>query len=176
MKNFIILIIFLGVTLGTPLISHQQTDTELPKYSPEQRWSRASYSVTLLFVTGIAYAKSMGQTAEQYGEYCAKLFTPGWGEPNTGRLSVIRGMNMNYMAWIESEFEITESSDESVTGRSNRPYVKYFGDDKSMYGVTVEEYEKCLSVFNHRLADYLGLKYKDGVKDGWLYMTFSKIK
>ena len=176
MKKLIIFIIFICVTLGTPLISHQQADTELPKYTPEQRWNRASFSITLSFVAGIAYAKSMGQSVEQYGEYIAKLFTPSWGEPNTGRLSVIRGMNMNYMAWTESEFEITESSEESVTGRSNRPYVRYFGDEKSLYGVTVEEFEKCFSVFNHRLADYLGLKYKDEVKDGWLYMTFIKIK
>jgi hypothetical protein len=176
MKKLVILIIFVGVTLGTSLISKQEADTELPKYTPEQRWNRASFSVTLSFVTGIAYAKSKGQSAEEYGEYCAKLYTPSWGEPNSGTLNVIRGMNLNYMAWTESEFEITESSDEFVTGRSNRPYVKYFGDDKSLYGVTVEEFEKCFSVFNNRLADYLGLKYKDEVKDGWLYMTFSKIK
>jgi hypothetical protein len=176
MKKLIILIIFIGVTLASSLISLQLTDTELPKYTPEQRWKRASYSFGLAFVTGIAYAKSMSQSAEQYGEYCAKLITSGLGEPNSGSLSIIYGMNYNYMAWTESEFEITESSDESVTGRSNRPYVRYFVEDQSWYGVTVEEFEQCFSVINHRLADYLGLKFKDEVKDGWLYLTFSKIK
>ena len=44
------------------------------------------------------------------------------------------------------------------------------------YGITLEEFETCGSGFNRLLAEYLGLGYKDEIKDGWLYMTFSKKK
>jgi hypothetical protein len=75
--------------------------------------------------------------------------------------------------WTDSEFEITESSDKSVTARSNRPWAKYFGDNETWYGVTLEEFEACFHVFNVRLAEHLGLGFKEEIKDGWLHMTFS---
>jgi len=176
MKKLIILIVLIGVTLGAPLISQQQAEAELPKYTPEQRWERASSQLTVIFVASIAYAKSMGQSAEQLGEYIAKLFSPGWGEPGSGTLNIISGVNRNFMMFTKSEFEITESSDVSVTGRSNRPWARYFGEDKTWYGVTLEEFETSFRVFNRLLAEYLGLEYKDEIKDDWLYMTFSQKK
>jgi hypothetical protein len=118
----------------------------------------------------------MGQSAEQYGEYCAKLFAPGWGEPGSGTLNIIRGVRRNFLMWTDSEFEITESSDVSVTARSNRPWARYFGDNKPWWDVTLEEFETCFRVFNVRLAEHLGLGYKDEIKDDWFYMTFSKKK
>ena len=151
----------------------QQTETELPTYTPEQCWERTSSQLTVSFVGAIAYAKSLEQSAEQYGEYLAKLFAPSWGEQGSGTLNIIRGVHRNFMMWTESEFEIIESSDVSITARSNRPWAKYFGENKTLYGVTLEEFETCFGVFNRLVAEYLGLGYKDEVKEGWLYMTFS---
>ena len=154
----------------------QQKENELPKYTPEQRWERASSQLTVMMVGAISYAKSMGQSAEQFGEYQMKLFAPSWGEPGTGSLNIIRGVNYNFMMWAGSEFEITESSDVSVTARSNRPWAKYFGEDKTWYGVTLEEVETYLETSIRLLAEYLGLEYKSEVKEDWLYMTFATKK
>jgi hypothetical protein len=150
----------------------QQKENELPKYTPEQRWERASSQLTVMMVGAISYAKSMGQSAEQFGEYQMKLFASSWGEPGSGTLNVIRGVHRNFMVWPGSEFEILESSDVSVTARSNRPWAKYFGEDKTWYGVTLEEVEKYFGTSIRLLAEYLGLEYKDEVKEGWLYLTF----
>ena len=176
MKKLIILIILISVTLGTSLTGQQQAETELPTYTPEQCWERASNQLTVSFVAAISYAKSLGQSAEQYGEYMAKLFMPSWGEPGSGTVNIIRGVRWNLLMWTKSEFEITESSDVAVTGRSNRPWARYFGEDKTWYGVTLEEFETSFRVFNRLLAEYLGLEYKDEIKDDWFYMTFSQKK
>jgi hypothetical protein len=173
MKKLIVLIALVGLALGSPLTSQQQADTELPNYTPEQRWERASSQLTWSIVAAIAYAKSMGQSAEQLGEYYAKLFLPTWGEPGSGTLNVIRGVHLNFLQWTKSEFEITESSDVSVTGRSNRPWARYFGEEKSAYGVTPEDFDTTFMAFHNLLAEHLGLEFKCEIKDGWLYMTFS---
>ncbi|UCE40404.1 MAG: hypothetical protein JSV17_13200 [Candidatus Aminicenantes bacterium] len=173
MRMIFIFFFLISLTLGAPLTAQQQAETELPTYTPEQRWGRASSQFTVSFVAGISYAKSMGQTAEQYGEYLAKLFAPGWGEPGSGTLNIIRGVRRNVLLWTNAEFEITEKSEVSVTGRLNRPWARYFGEDKTWYGVTLDEFEKCFSVFNHLLAEYLGLGYKEEIKEDWLYLTFS---
>jgi len=172
-KKFVTLMVLLSFAFGAHFIAQQQTQTDMPTYTPEQRWARAASQITVSMVAAISYAKSMGQTAEQFGEYCVKLFAPGWGAPDSGTLNIIRGVRRNFLMWTDSEFEITESSDKSVTARSNRPWSRYFGDNETWYGVTLGEFESCLHVFNVRLAEHLGLGYKDEIKNGWLYMTFS---
>jgi len=166
----------LGVLLVLSLLvalAAQAQDIELATYTPEQRWERASSQLAVSWVAGIAYAKSRGQTAEDFGKAVIELFTPGWGEPGTGTLNVIGGMNRNYMMFFGSEFELVEQSETAVSARSNRPWTRYFGEDGVWYGVTIEEYEKTFQIFNKGLADYLGLGYREWTEDGWSYMEFS---
>lgn len=167
-----ILGVVLVLSLLVPIYAQAQ-DIELATYTTEQRWERASSQLTVSFVAAIAYAKSMGQTAEDYGNAVVKLFTPGWGEPGSGTLGVIGGMNRNYLMFTESEFELVDQSATSVTARSNRPWMKYFGEDEMWYGVTLEEYENTFQIFNSGLAEYLGLGYEEWVEDGWAYMRFT---
>ncbi len=162
-------ILFLSV-LPTPTLAQE---IELATYTPEQRWERAGSQVAVALIGGIAYAKSMGKTAEDFGESMADTFVPGWGEPGSGSLGIVRGMHRNYSLWPNCEFELVEQSEESVTARVNRPWAGYFGEDEIWYGVTLEEYEKSFQVFNSRLSEYLGLGYEEWVEDGWLYLKFS---
>ena len=176
MKKIKILIVVIATVLVTSLGAQQQAAQELPTYTTEQRWERASSQLTVILVAGIAYAKSIGQSPEEYGEFLGNLFAPGWGEPGSGSVKIIRGVRRNYLMWPEAEFEITESTELSVTARTNRPWAKYFGEDHTWYGVTLDEFDACLHVFNRQLAEYLGLQYQEQIKDGWLYITFSKMK
>ena len=172
MRTRVLLTVLVLLALGVPMASQAQ-DIELATYTPEQRWERASSQLVVSFVAAIAYAKSMGQTAEDYGKAVVKLFTPGWGEPGSGTLGVIGGMNRNFLLYTESEFELVDQSETSVTARSNRPWVRYFGEDEMWYGVTLEEFEKTFQVFNSGLAEYLGLGYEEWVEDDWLYLKFT---
>lgn len=86
---------------------------------------------------------------------------------------MVRGMHRNLSLWPNSEFEIVEQSEKSVTVRANRPWSVLFGEDETWYGVTVQEYETFFGVFNSRLADHLGLGYEERTEGDWLYLTFS---
>jgi hypothetical protein len=169
-------LVFVAIPLAILFLSALPTlaqEIELATYTPEQRWERAGSQVSVAFVGGIAYAKSMGKTAEDFGESMADVFVPGWGEPGSGSLGIVRGMHRNVSLWPDCEFEIVEQSEESVTARVNRPWAKYFGEDETWYGVTLEEYEKTSQVFNSRLSEYLGLGYEEWVAEGWLYFKFT---
>jgi len=174
MRIAVSLILLVLVIVNMPLIAQQQAQMDLPTYTLEQRWERASSQYMVRSVAGIAYAKAMGQSAEKYGEFCAELFAPGWGEPSSGSVSIIRGVRRNMLLWSGAEFKITESSKTSMTGRANRPWAKYFGEDHTWYGVTSDELETVLHVFNQRLANYLVLQYEDRIDGDWFYMTFSR--
>lgn len=146
---------------------------DLPEYTPQQRWERAASQATVSIVAGIAYAKSKGQSAEEYGEFLAEVFAPGWGEPNSGSVQIIRGVHRNWNLWPAGMLDILEISDNSVTARANRPWTTYFGEDRTWYGVTLEEFEQVFRVFNERFADYLGLRYEEQVEGEWLVITFT---
>jgi hypothetical protein len=166
------LVALVALALGIPL-GVQAQEIELATYTPEQRWERAGSQITVMGIAGIAYAKSMGKTAEDFAETISDVFAPGWGEPGSGSLGVVRGMHRNYSLWPNCEFELVEQSEESVTARVNRPWAGFFGEDETSYGVTLKEYEKTFQVFNSRLSEYLGLGYEEWVEDGWLYHKFT---
>jgi len=176
MRTSVIIIVLLAITVIAPLAAQQQTQLELPEYTLEQRWARASSQLAVSWVVAISYAKSVGKTSEQYGDYCAKFFATSWGEPGSGSTKIIRGLRRNYLMFSDSEFEVIEFSEVSTTARFNRPWLKYFGEDQKWFGVTLEEYEACFRVFNQRLAEYLDLEYKEKIKDNWLYLTVTKKK
>jgi hypothetical protein len=164
--------IFLVFSMSVP-IALQGQDIELASYTPEQRWERAASQFAVSGVAALAFAKSMGQTVEEYAGTVADLFAPGWGEPGSGSLSIVRGMHRNFSLFPNAEFEIVEQSGESVTARVNRPWAGYFGEDETWYGVTLEEYEESNQIFLSRLCEYLGLGYEEWTEDGWVYLKFS---
>ena len=164
--------LLLAFLLVVPLGARAQ-DIELNTYTPEQRWQRASEFVTLGALSGMAVAKASGQSVEFYNKYMADMFVPGWGQPNTGDLGIVRGMHRNMVVWPDGRFEIVEQSDNSITVRVNRPWASFFGEDGTRFGVTLEEYDSYFDYFNARLADYKGLSYEHWIEDGWSYMKFS---
>jgi hypothetical protein len=166
------LVALVALVFGSPFVVHAQ-EIELATYTPEQRWERAGSQTVAVGVAALAYAKSLGKTAEEFGEAAADIFGPGWGEPGSGSLGIVRGMHRNYSLWPNCEFELVEQSEESVTARVNRPWSGFFGEDETSYGVTLEEYEKSFQVFNSRLSEYLGLGYEEWVEDGWMYLKFT---
>ena len=149
-------------------------EIEAPSYTPEQRWERAATFATLGTVSAIAYVKSSGQSLDEYYEAMADLFVPGWGEPGTASLGIMVGFLRNFAAWPDCEYEIVEQSEDYVTARLNRPWTKYFGEDQTWYGVTLQEYEAFTEFFNLRLAEYKGLGYEQWTEGEWMYVKFSR--
>ena len=116
----------------------------------------------------------MGKSAEDFSEFAGKLYAPGWeGVKGQGVGALIQGTHRNALA-TNSHLEILSESKESITARLARSWMKYFGEDRLLYGVTVEEYEIWLKEVLVAIAEYLGLEWKQKVDGDWIVITVTE--
>jgi hypothetical protein len=165
----ILLSLVLSAALCSPL-----TAQDLPDYTMEQRWARAEGLLNSWVVFGIRYSKMMGQSLEQFADALVEVYGPGWSS-DMGPLDMLRAMHRNWMWQRGAEFEVLEATDDVVRFRANRAYLPdYFGDDGQSYGVTVEEYEKVLELFQREICTERGMTYESNVEGSWVYVTIRK--
>lgn len=170
----ILAIVTLALAMLLPRPCAAQT-TEWPDYTPEQRWNRMAQMGVLGVVSAIAYAKAQNADIEEFGKWWGDLFAPSWGQPGTsGPFEVMRGMRRNFLINPAAEFEILAQTENSVSARFNRPYVTYFGESGTWYGVTLEEYERLNSMFFQRIAEYHGLAFDERREGERWVITFSR--
>jgi hypothetical protein len=151
-----------------------QDPPELGEYTMEQRWNRAGSQLTVSWVAAMAYAKSIGHSVEEYSHFCVEMFAPGWGEPGSGSVNIVRGVHRNLMIWPDTEFTLVEASATSVTARVNHPWAGYFGEDRTWYGITQDEFDRMFQIFNEGIANHLGLDYSERTEGDWVYWTFTE--
>ena len=138
----------------------------------EEKWTRSVYLIDFAYVGFIAYAKSVGQTAEQLGEWMVGFGAPSWGAPGSRTMaSFVRGMFRNYNLYGNLEFEILSESESEVRGRMNSPYTASFGETGEVEGVTLREFQQVMSIFYEGVADYLGFDMAHEVDGEWTTFT-----
>lgn len=171
-------LVALAFVVGAPLAAQearqQAMALSIPAYTDQQRWNRQNFLTVHATLAHLAYAKARGETAEDVGKFFAQLYGPGWGEPNSGvAVRVARGFVLNNAAMPNSEATLVSATDTSATLRYRRTYKARFGETGEVYGVTVAEFERALSVFGERVAAHLGLRYRDAIDEDWVTITFS---
>ena len=177
MKNKTIVGLLIFVFISSVPINAQEKEeqkTELPKLFLEQKFDRAAWFVCLQTCVGIAYAKSIGKPAEDFSKFAGKLYAPGWeARKGKGVGALIQGTHRNALA-LNSDLEILSESEKSITARLARSWLKYFGEDRLIYGVSVEEYETWLKEANLAIAEYLGLEWKQKIDGDWIVITVTE--
>jgi hypothetical protein len=163
------------VALSTAVcLSGPLTAQELPDYSMEQRWARAERLLTSWVVFGIRYSQMMGQSLEQFADALVEVYGPGWSQEMEPQ-DMLRAMHRNWMWQQNGVFEVLESSPEAVRFRANRAYVAdYFGDDMTSYGVTVDEYERVLELFQREICAQRGMTLEWVVEGDWVNVAVRK--
>ncbi len=152
----------------------EEQKVELPKLFLEQKFDRAARFFYVQTCIGIAYAKSLGKSVEDFSEFAGKLYAPGWeGSKGQGVGALIQGTHRNALA-LNSHIEILSESKQSITARLARSWIKYFGEDRLIYGVSVEEYEVWLKEAHLAIAEYLGLEWKQKVDGDWIVITVTE--
>jgi hypothetical protein len=149
---------------------------ELAELSLDQRLLRMSQLTVSAWVGAIAYAKAMGQTAEELAEFWGEMYAPGWERRRgQGPAGMLQAYHYNLASPAFAVVEVTSQSGNSITARMNRPYIThYFGDDHEAYGVTVEEYERVVEIISQMIADYLDLKFEQRVEGDWIVFTIAR--
>jgi len=116
--------------------------------------NRAELNMDWPWVAAIAYAKTMGQTPEEYGRFIGELSAPGWTAQSPAGF-VLR-MYRNYCGWDGITFEVLEVSDRMIRVRTNVPYQARVAGAGDPFGVTVEDYVKMHEAAYDAIAAHLG--------------------
>lgn len=141
-------------------VRQQAKTITFPTFTADQNWARASTLIHSSLISGFAFAKTRGVSAEEYGRTVGDIFAPGWGQRDGGSaIRYARGIQNNLRAMTGTNVEVLAVDDTLVTMRATRAWRSMFGPSQQVYGVTLNEYETIEGVFQERIARYLGLRY-----------------
>ena len=150
-----------------------QEKMQMPELTDQMKKNRAVWLMDLYVCTGIAHAKSLGKTAEDYGKFVGEQVVPNWaGRKGQGSAPFIQAMNIRMQIYQKGTFEIVSEAETSITVKMNRPYSGYFYAGE-LYGVMLDEYEAFQEQVAIAITDYLGMKYKQKVEGEYLIVSLT---
>jgi len=162
--------IFLLASFAFPL---EQTDQkiELPQETLEYKVERGVINSLSWIFAGIAYAKTKGDTPEDFARYGQPLWGSYWEDLD------IKGFVQKWHRVFSTDFhfkmEILNATESSVETRMTifaRRCAKTF----AVSGVTEEEYVRFICACISSMAEYMGWHCEQKLEGDWLYFTVSK--
>ena len=149
---------------------------QLPQLSLEQKLDRSARNTTTRDIVGIAYAKSLGKTPEDFGKYIGEHTAFFWGDiKGKGSVPFVQYWYRFLQTDRNSKMEILSVSEKSVKAKMTvygETNIKALAD----LGVTIDEYASFYGKYSETLADYLGLEYKQKYEDGWIVFSVTEKK
>lgn len=144
---------------------------DLPQLTLEQKLDRSVRNTVGREVVGIAYAKSMGKTAEDFGEFMGRQTAFFWADiKEKGPVPFVQYWYRFLQTDRSSSMEIVSVTHTSVTARMSVYGVASVRALERL-GVTVEEYARYLGKMSELLADYVGLDYSQELEGDWIVFT-----
>jgi hypothetical protein len=174
----------MGTILAFLILSHfivsqekKAEKIELPQLKIEQKWQVARNNLTSFSMATIAFAKSLGKTPEDFGEFYGELTASTYQARVKSVKEFVQAIHtLGQIFYSEKEdykIEILSESEISVEGRMSIPAaypLKYWADP----GVTVEEYLRYWGKLWAVTAGHCGMEYKQKFEGDWVYFTVSK--
>ncbi len=173
MKNRVFFCVFIIVGILSVTLIAQQAQIDIPQRTDQERWSRSATFMFLGHVMVIAFGKSQGMPIEAIGDWLGKQYAPGWSSNMTPR-GLFLGFHRNIMASPTAIVEVLAATENEITFRSHRDYLRIFGDRGISYGVTVQEYEQASMIIDKAIAEHGGLKIEEKIDGMWWIITISK--
>ncbi len=166
-----LLLLFVALCVVTRPLSAQLVDLT-DERTAEQKWTRSVYLTDFVWMSWIAYAKSLGQTPEDVGRFIGEIAGPSWGETGSRTIaSFVRGMFRNFNLYDNLEFEVLSESEAEIRCRMNIPYASRFGETGESDGVTLQEYTRVWNLAGEMIADHLGFDMTHEVGGDWIEFT-----
>ncbi len=147
MKIHFFSILLLTVISGLNIILAQEADSSrfnLTKAPIEKTARYAVWRTDYYICTGIAYAKSIGKTTDDFMKFVAEAHGDAlnsWKGKGLG--PVVNLLNFVITNYPNGTYKIVSESPTTVKIKANRPYESYFTEG-DMLGVTIDEFERCL--------------------------------
>ncbi len=152
----------------------QQNDEKikLEKAEIEQTASYAVWRTDFYICTGLAYAKRVGTTTDNFMDFVIETHGPTLdGMKGQGLEPVIKLINFVVTNYPTGTFEIITETDKHVQAKFNRPYSGYFKNGP-MLGVTLDEFEKFLWTHISVALKRIDVDFKYEVKEDHITASF----
>ena len=146
---------------------------QLKDATVEQKERYAVWRTDYYICTGIAYAKSLGQTVDDFAEFVAGKHNLGSGDQ--GLAQIVELFHFVLESYPNSQFDIISESDSLVKMKSNRPYAAYFRSGP-IFGVTLEEFERFLYQHILIMADKIGFNFDYHLEGDSMILNLAKKK
>lgn len=147
------------------------TKIEFEEIPIKNKHSFTVWRVDYYICTGIAYAKSVGQSVEDFAKFVGKHhdITNRDDETLSGVAKTGHLLITNY-PW--GKYEIISQSDSVIVAKSNRPY-KGYSKNGPMLGVTIDEFEKYLWGHAAIMASKINIDFKYEISENEVIQTYS---
>ena len=151
------------------------TNIDLPQFSIEEKLVRTVRNIAARDIGGIAYAKSIGKTPEDYGEFFGELTAFFWADiKGKGPVPFVQNLHRFLQTDSNLKMEILSISKTSVTVKMTVYGETHIGAFFEDLGVTREEYVRYLGKNFGVIADRLGLCYEQTLEGDWLTITLNE--
>ncbi|MCE4566147.1 hypothetical protein INQ51_17640 [Maribellus sp. CM-23] len=163
MKSHCLFILTATLILSLNAAYSQESDSSrfnLTKASADETAKYAVWRTDYYICTGIAYAKSMGKTTDDFMTFVAQKHGPSLNSmKGKGLEPVVNFLNFVITNYPNGTFEIVSESQTTVKVKANRPYTSYFKEGLCL-GVTIDEFEKCFWGHAQLMLKTLGIEFK----------------
>ena len=152
----------------------QDSKTQLADSPIESKHAYSTWRTDYYICTGIAYAKSLGMTVDDFAEFVGSkhsITNPG----DTSISAVIETFHWVMKTYPKGKFELLSESDSSATMRWNRAYSSYYRNGPVL-GVTIEEFERYLYGHVAIMTRRIGIDFKYDVKEDTILGTIKRYR
>ena len=173
MKSKTSILIILAVFFLSSFLIAQETETqkiELPQKTLEYKVERGVINTLSWIFAGIAYAKSKGDTPEDFARYGFKAWGSYWKDLDIK--AYIQKWHRIFSTDFHFKMEILNTTETSVEARMTI-FGRRCAETFAVSGVT-EEYVRFISTAISSMAEYLDWKCKQKLEGDWLYVTVSE--
>jgi len=174
MKYKTIVCISLTIFILTSLTIPQEKTTQtidLPQKTLEYKVERGVINTLSWIFTGIAYAKSKGDTPEDFARHGIKAWGSYWEDLDIK--AYIQKWHRIFSTDFHFKMEILNATETSVEAKMTI-FARRCAETFAVSGVTEEEYIRFISTSISSMAEYLGWKCEQKLEGEWLYITVSE--
>ena len=143
------------------------TKIELEETLLKDKHIFTTWRVDYYICTGIAYAKSMGQSVEDFAEFVGKHHSLTYPDDET-LSGVAKSGHYVMTSYPWGKYEIISESDSVIVAKSNRLY-----KNGPMLDVTIEEFEKYFWGHVVIMASKINIDFKYEIRENEVIQTFS---
>ena len=162
MKTFFSTRLIILLLLVANVVQAQTTQTELPNLPIESKLDWATWRTDIYICTGIAFAKSIGLTANDFAVFVGNNHSIT-NPDDTTISAVIKTLNLLLTTYPKGKFELLTESNLMATMKWNRPYSAYF-ENGPVFGVSLAEFESVLYGHAIIMTKRIGIDFKYDIK------------